>query len=134
MCNSNESYQGKIHQRYFCAGFAEGGKDGCAHDSGSPLMCNHGNSDPWYLVGMMIWGEGCARKNKYGVYANISQFLETIKQTVKGNFSSFCIAKSNGKRYLKHGGSVQVVFHNKLSWFVSELPEKDISNMVVQCR
>jgi hypothetical protein len=31
---------------------------------------------------------------------------------------------------------VQVVFYdyNKLLWFVSELPEKDISNVVVQCR
>ena len=26
-----------------------------------------------------------------------------------------------------------VVFYNKLSRFVSELPEKDISNVVVQC-
>jgi hypothetical protein len=25
------------------------------------------------------------------------------------------------------------VFYNKLSWFVSELPEKDISNVVVHC-
>ena len=25
-------------------------------------------------------------------------------------------------------------FYNKLPWFVSELPEKDISNVVVQCR
>ncbi len=32
-----------------------------------------------------------------------------------------------------HGGPVKVVFliYNKLSWFV---PEKDISNVVVQCR
>ena len=29
---------------------------------------------------------------------------------------------------------VQVVFYNKMSWFVSELSEKDISNVVVQCR
>ena len=35
--------------------------------------------------------------------------------------------------YLKRGGPVHVVFFNKLSWFVSELPEKDILN-VVQCR
>ena len=28
----------------------------------------------------------------------------------------------------------KVAFYNKLSWFVSELPEKDISNVVVQCR
>ena len=29
---------------------------------------------------------------------------------------------------------MQVVLYNKLAWFVSELPEKDISNVVVQCR
>ena len=28
--------------------------------------------------------------------------------------------------------SVEVVFYNKLSWFLSELPEKDISNLLVQ--
>jgi hypothetical protein len=27
-----------------------------------------------------------------------------------------------------------VVFNNKLPWFVSELPVKDISKVVVQCR
>ena len=27
-----------------------------------------------------------------------------------------------------------VAFYNKMSWFVSELPEKDISNVMVQCR
>ena len=31
-------------------------------------------------------------------------------------------------------GPVLAVFYNKLLWFVSELPEKDISNVVVQCR
>ena len=37
--------------------------------------------------------------------------------------------------YVKRCGPVLVVFYNKLPWFVSELPEKDmISNVVVQCR
>ena len=31
-------------------------------------------------------------------------------------------------KYLKRGGPVLVVFYNKLSWFVSELPGKDISS------
>ena len=31
--------------------------------------------------------------------------------------------------YLRHGGTVYVVFYNTLSWFMSELPEKDISNV-----
>ena len=29
---------------------------------------------------------------------------------------------------------MRVVFYSKLSWFVSELPEQDISNVVVLCR
>ena len=33
------------------------------------------------------------------------------------------------KRSLKPGGLVEVVFCNKLLWFVSELPENDISNL-----
>ncbi len=28
----------------------------------------------------------------------------------------------------------KVVSYNKLPWFVSEIPEKDISNVLVQCR
>ena len=31
------------------------------------------------------------------------------------------------------GDPVQVVFYNKLSWFVSEILEKDNSNVDVQC-
>ena len=38
--------------------------------------------------------------------------------------------KQNPRLVLK----TSIVFYNKLSWFVSELPEKDISNVVVQCR
>ena len=38
---------------------------------------------------------------------------------------------ATGKRYFKCGGPMYVVFYNKLSWFVSELPEEDISNVVV---
>ena len=35
------------------------------------------------------------------------------------------------KDYLERGGPALVVFYNKLSWFVFELPKKDISNVVV---
>ena len=36
------------------------------------------------------------------------------------------------KKYLKSSGLLLVV-SSKLSWFVSELPEKDIPNVVVKC-
>ena len=41
---------------------------------------------------------------------------------------------NNLKKISQMWGPIQVVFYNKLSWLVSELPEKDISNVVVQCR
>ena len=83
VCNSNESYRGIIGQFYLCAGVPEGGKDGCIYDSGGPLMCAHSDTAPWYLVGMMIWGDGCAKKNKYGVYANVARQQDFIKKNVK---------------------------------------------------
>ena len=41
--------------------------------------------------------------------------------------------------FVKYGGGgggcgYSTVFFNRLSWFLSELPEKDISDMAVQCR
>ena len=37
------------------------------------------------------------------------------------------------EKNLKRDGPAKVVFYNKLSWFVSELPGKDISSIVFQC-
>ena len=45
-----------------------------------------------------------------------------------GSFMLLCTARVSVDR------SPIDIFYNKLSWFVSELPEKDISNVVVQCR
>ena len=123
MCNSKKSYDGIIHQRYLCAGVPEGGKDGCTYDSGGPLMCARSDDDPWYLVGMMVWGDGCARKDKYGVYTNVTQVMTMIRNTVKGNsfIPLFEISvlymnwndrtdKSNKKRLV-------LVLNSALNWF-----------------
>lgn len=96
VCNSNKSYGGRIRKGYFCAGLAEGGKDGCRYDSGGPLMCSRDKSAPWYLVGIMTWGEGCAGKDKYGVYTNVTTHMDTIRARVKGGlfFSTICMQVS----------------------------------------
>ena len=83
VCNSNISYNGTIHERYLCAGFQGGGKDSCGGDSGGPLACQN-EDGRFVLTGVVSWGEGCARANKYGVYFDVRYMLPFIEGTLYG--------------------------------------------------
>ncbi len=66
-----------------CAGLREGGVDACQGDSGGPLVLR--GPDGPVLVGLVSWGEGCARKLRYGVYTRVSAFSHWIAQTILSN-------------------------------------------------
>lgn len=75
-CNAAASYNGTITGNMICAGLAAGGKDSCQGDSGGPLIFNAGGTD--VLAGVVSFGDGCARPNKYGVYTRVVNYVGWI--------------------------------------------------------
>jgi secreted trypsin-like serine protease len=82
-CNKPESYNGRVSENMFCAGQREGGKDSCQGDSGGPVVSPISGTNQ--LVGVVSFGDGCARRLKYGVYTRVSAISQWIADTMKGN-------------------------------------------------
>jgi trypsin len=78
--NRPGAYNGTIDNTMIAAGLATGGKDSCQGDSGGPLVVFDHQNDP-VQIGVVSWGEGCARANKYGIYAKVSSGYQWIKET-----------------------------------------------------
>ena len=81
VCNLPRSYDGHVKETEMCAGYSDGGKDACSGDSGGPLVV-YDKGVP-LQVGIVSWGQGCAQKDKYGVYTdlthpNINQWIHAI--------------------------------------------------------
>lgn len=66
-CNATNSYAGAVTNRMLCAGRA--GKDSCQGDSGGPLFVRQGST--YKQVGVVSWGNGCARARFPGIYTNL---------------------------------------------------------------
>lgn len=81
-CNAKEAYNGDIKDSMICAGYKQGGKDSCQGDSGGPLSVINENGTHT-LVGVVSWGEGCARANKYGVYSKVSSAIDWVKSKIQ---------------------------------------------------
>lgn len=80
----SKAYPNSITSRMICAGNSAGGKDSCQGDSGGPLFIKENNGER-RLVGVVSWGEGCARPNKYGIYAKVNSAISWIEKTIASN-------------------------------------------------
>lgn len=78
-CNKAASYDGGITGNMICAGREQGGIDSCQGDSGGPAITGAG-ANP-VLAGVVSWGTGCARREKYGVYTHVGRLSGWIKST-----------------------------------------------------
>ncbi|CAB3364850.1 Hypothetical predicted protein [Cloeon dipterum] len=76
----------QITENMICAGLPEGGKDSCQGDSGGPMVVK--NESVYQIVGVVSWGEGCARPKNPGVYARVNRYLTWIKSNTPD--SCFC--------------------------------------------
>ena len=59
------------------SGLREGGQDACQGDSGGPLVTRD-DRPGFSLIGITSFGFGCARPGSYGVFTEVSAFLDWI--------------------------------------------------------
>ncbi|XP_077014844.1 coagulation factor X [Tamandua tetradactyla] len=78
-CKLSSSFT--ITQNMFCAGYDLNPEDACQGDSGGPHVTRF--KDTYFVTGIVSWGEGCARKGKYGIYTKVASFLKWIGRSMK---------------------------------------------------
>ncbi|XP_072383641.1 plasminogen [Diabrotica undecimpunctata] len=73
-----------ISDNMLCAGWYSGRADTCAGDSGGGLMCpTKRNKRLIYSIqGITSFGDGCGRRQKYGIYTTVYNYIGWIKYII----------------------------------------------------
>lgn len=96
-----ESTQLRISPRMFCAGYNLIAKDACQGDSGGPHVTRYGST--FFVTGIVSWGEGCARKGKYGIYTQVSKYIRWIREGI----DKLAPKEKSGGRMKRHHGAIK---------------------------
>ena len=85
VANAPDAYGGAVSSSMMATSSAEDGKGACQGDSGGPLVVTEPKTNRKVLVGVVSWGEGCARPLKYDVYARVAVAYAWIMRTIHSN-------------------------------------------------
>uniref|UniRef100_A0A8C0L5B0 Coagulation factor X n=1 Tax=Canis lupus dingo TaxID=286419 RepID=A0A8C0L5B0_CANLU len=88
--NGDCDHSFSITQNMFCAGYDSKPEDACQGDSGGPHVTRF--KDTYFVTGIVSWGEGCARKGKYGIYTKVTNFLKWIDRSMKARGAAPALA------------------------------------------
>jgi trypsin len=72
-----EHYGNQLYEGIMICASADG-KDSCQGDSGGPLLTSDGST----LVGVVSWGNGCARQAFPGIYSSTAAAQDFIRQAI----------------------------------------------------
>ncbi|XP_045767215.1 trypsin-1-like [Maniola jurtina] len=83
-CRNTKYTATMITDNMLCAGYPKSGqKDSCQGDSGGPLITERKYDKRYELIGVVSWGNGCARVGYPGVYTRVSNYLDWIRENTR---------------------------------------------------
>ncbi|KAJ8718949.1 hypothetical protein PYW07_016505 [Mythimna separata] len=83
-CRNTKYTASMITDNMLCAGFPKTGqKDSCQGDSGGPLIAERKKDKRYELIGVVSWGNGCARAGYPGVYTRVTNYLDWIRENTQ---------------------------------------------------
>jgi len=89
-CKTKKYKPKEITPNMMCAGYDAGKIDACQGDSGGPLLHEKkpdSGTTQIDLIGVVSWGQGCARAGFPGVYTRLSVYMDFINSNIKNGCS-----------------------------------------------